>query len=103
MPLKDKVDSFTPLMTTLVEECKTACKSAIDLFNEDARSQAEMILELKAEYESTMQRNRLERADLQMMHGQVRSQSDNVSGNIIKCLEEISKIKSWCSKAKEIF
>lgn len=56
-------------MTSLVEECKTACKSAIDIFNEEARSQAEMILELKGEYESSMQRNRLERADLQMMHG----------------------------------
>jgi len=69
LPLKDKVDSFTPLMTALVEECKAACKSAIDIFNEEARSQAEMILDLKGEYESSMQRNRLERADLQMMHG----------------------------------
>jgi hypothetical protein len=46
---------------------------------------------------------RKERADLQMMHGQLRTQSEQVNGNLVKCLDEIAKIKIWCSKAREIF
>jgi hypothetical protein len=71
-PLREKVDSFTPLMNSLVEECKKACSDALELFKSEAKDHNENVWELKGEYEETVSRMRKERADLQMMFVQTK-------------------------------
>jgi hypothetical protein len=64
------------MMNGLVSECKQACQTALDEFKEEAKGHNENIWDLKTEYENSQMRMRKERADLQMMQGQVKTQSE---------------------------
>ena len=71
------------MMNGLAAECKKACQDALDQFKAEAKDHAENVWELKIEYENSQNRMRKERADLQMMHGQVKSQSVQVYASLL--------------------